>query len=282
MTRSAWVLNLDSDRELATTGIYAPKESVVRAMKVHRERLARALLASEDILVDEETKEGAAHGYVGRAFSPTRRALALLERSGATIAPHPSQDVLRRVTSRAFSAALGPTLPEQAFVRDVDQATAKLSRSPSVGDGWRLKRAFGMAGREHRIVDAGKVSSADEGFLRVAIEEDGVMIEPNVEVVTEYAIHGFITGTSFSLGALVEQRTDDHGAWLATERSTAGIDLGAGAVAEALAFAGYVGPFGIDAFTWRDPSGDVVLNPRSEVNARYTMGFAIGFGRPPS
>jgi hypothetical protein len=46
----------------------------------------------------------------------------------------------------------------------------------------------------------------------------------------------------------------------------------------ALAQAAYFGPFGVDAFTYRDRAGALQLQPRSEINARYTMGFAVGFG----
>ena len=48
-------------------------------------------------------------------------------------------------------------------------------------------------------------------------------------------------------------------------------------VARALSGAGYFGPFGVDAFTYRDRVGNVCVQPRSEINARYTMGFAVGF-----
>ena len=45
-------------------------------------------------------------------------------------------------------------------------------------------------------------------------------------------------------------------------------------VGAALHEAGYFGPFGVDAFTWRDRAGALRLQPRSEVNARWSMGFA--------
>ena len=48
--------------------------------------------------------------------------------------------------------------------------------------------------------------------------------------------------------------------------------------AEALRAAGYFGPFGIDAFTWEGDDGTVHLHRRSEINARYSMGWAIGMG----
>jgi hypothetical protein len=48
-------------------------------------------------------------------------------------------------------------------------------------------------------------------------------------------------------------------------------------VAAALASAGYFGPFGIDAYTYRAHGGALELQVRSEINARYSMGFAVGF-----
>src|SRR5688572_28941266 len=204
---AAWVLNLDADRELAAPETYAPRESVIAAMKPFVARLAETLLDRDDLLVDAATPPNAARGQVGRAWSPTPRALAVLARAGAEVAEHPPLDVLRRVTSRAFSASLGPTLPAAALVDAEAEALAKLSEAPPVGNGWRLKRAFGLAGREHRIVDAGKTTTADAGFVRAAIAEGGLVIEPNVVIVREYAMHGFITSTTTSLGALVVQRT---------------------------------------------------------------------------
>ena len=50
-------------------------------------------------------------------------------------------------------------------------------------------------------------------------------------------------------------------------------------VASALRQAGYFGPFGIDGYTYRGPGGAVCLQPRSEINARYSMGFAVGMGQ---
>ena len=44
------------------------------------------------------------------------------------------------------------------------------------------------------------------------------------------------------------------------------------------AAAGYFGPFGVDAYTYRDRLARAtcdLLQPRSEVNARYSMGFAL-------
>ena len=47
-------------------------------------------------------------------------------------------------------------------------------------------------------------------------------------------------------------------------------------MAEQAAPPGYFGPFGIDGFRYRDTDGHLRFNPRSEINARYSMGWAVG------
>ena len=80
--------------------------------------------------------------------------------------------------------------------------------------------------------------------------------------------------------------TDTDGAWLCTEPCDSAQLLGdelqqltdAHAVAaRALTAAGYFGPFAIDAFRWRDDAGRRHFQPVSELNARFTMGFFVGF-----
>jgi ATP-grasp domain len=286
---AAWVLNLDADLELAGGPRYAPTATVRGAMAPHAERLAASLLAPGDVLVTESSPPGVATGRVGRAFCPTSRAVALLVRAGACPAPHPTQAVLREVNGRAFCASLGPTLPRSAFVRDVDAAAALLAVPPGIAKQWRVKRAFGMAGRGQRRVAPGDVSEADRAFLRSAIAaEGGVMIEPDMTIVRELGIHGVASedGTC-RLGRVVAQTCDAHGQWLATAIA-ADIDVAtrealeneARRVADALTGAGYFGPFGIDAYLYRGLDGVIGLQPRSEINARYSMGFVVGFGDP--
>jgi hypothetical protein len=50
------------------------------------------------------------------------------------------------------------------------------------------------------------------------------------------------------------------------------IDAAIRVVAGTLRDMGYRGPFGIDAYRYRDESGTVALNPLSEINARITFG----------
>ncbi len=306
--RRAWVLNLDADLELGSAGpAYTPSRSVVSAMRAWRNRIAPTLLSPGDVLVDEDTPPGSARGLVGRAFCPTPGALSLLERSGAKPEAHPSAAVLRRVNGRGFCASLGETLAGAVFVTNEAEAREKLTSSPPAGSrGWRIKRAFAMAGRAQRVISVDAttgrtaVSREDWDFVRASLgqgEGCGLRIEPDVAVATEYAMHGVLAPDgSLVLGEIVTQRCDARGAWIASERLPACalasfpfahvLEEEARRVARSLYEAGYFGPFGIDAFTYRDPGGDVPrpgdhlrFNPRSEINARYSMGFSVGFGR---
>lgn len=288
----AWVLNLDADLELGARGsAYTPSARVLVAVRAWQSRLRAELLAPEDVLIDEASPPGCARGRVGRAFCMTPRARALLERAGAVAEPSPSREVLAQVNSRAFCASLGETLPGGAFVTDAATARALLERPPPPGfRAWRVKRAFGMAGRGQRVIAAGALSPHDWRFVSAALG-DGVRIEPQAELVTEYAQHGLLAPDgSARFGAVVVQRCDARGAWRATER-LAPAELAAFPFARALAdearrvaaalhAAGYFGPFGVDAFSYRDGSGELRFNPRSEINARYSMGFAVGLPKP--
>jgi hypothetical protein len=288
-TGFAWVLNLDADLELGAGARYEPSKSVRRAMDAPVRRLAGSLLGPRDVLVDEASPVGVAGGLPGRAFCPTPRALAILRRAGAEPEPHPAVDILRRVNSRAFASALGATMPDAAFVTELDAARALLATSPGTGNGWRVKHAFGVAGRNQRVVLSAAMDDRSLAFLRRGLAAGGVQIEPNVAIEAEYAVHGLVArDRALRLGAVVRQRCDARGAWRASEPIAGGRGVAGDVVdrlveesrrvAGALAAAGYFGPFGVDAFTYRDRGGALCLQPRSEINARYSMGFAVGFG----
>ena len=282
--RYAWVLNLDADLELAHGEGYTPKANVARATAAFAEQLRELLLSPHDVVVDTNSREGAARGFIGRAFCPTPRAIATLVRVGAEPEAHPSFELLRRVASRAFAASVGQTMPKAAFVKTLAEAREILRADPSPGSGWRIKRAWGMAGRGHRVVDRDP-RDEDVAFLSKWIDEAGVQIEPNVRVVQEWALHGLVANGDVKLGTLTEQTTDASGAWIATKLvqnapSEIGDAIGheAERAGRALANAGYFGPFNVDAFAYED-DGRVVVRARSEINARYSMGFGVGFGR---
>ena len=289
----AWVLNLDADLELAAIAsgaagaraAYAPKRSVREAMRSFVPGLAASLLDPErDLLVDEQSPPGSASGKIGRAFCPTPRALRLLRRAGAEPEVHAACDVLLSVNARAFSSSLGTTLEGAAFVRHEAHARERLATlpPPDLSVAWRVKRNFGMAGRGQRVVVPSQATEADMTFVRAGLAEGGVQIEPDVAIVDELAIHGWLAPEgALTLGPVVKQRCDARGAWvwserMPPERAPPELPREAERVAAALRAAGYFGPFGVDAFTYRSRrDARVALQPRSEINARFTMGFAV-------
>jgi hypothetical protein len=290
----AWILNLDADVELAAIAsagpggraVYEPTRNVREAARTFAPRLAASLLDPDrDLLVDDDSAPQVARGMVGRAFCPTPRALRLLRRAGAEPEPHPESEVLARVNAREFASSLGTTLPGAAFVADEAPARERLGTLPpaELSGAWRVKRNFGMAGRGQRIVVPSKLTEADVAFVRAGLAEGGVQIEPNVTIVEEFAVHGLLSpGGALRLGPVIKQRCDARGAWLSSERIPIGhapIELHREAerVAAALSAARYFGPFGVDAYTYRVRAGShheaIALQPRSEINARFTMGF---------
>ena len=148
------------------------------------------------------------------------------------------------------------------------------------------KRALGYAGRGRKKC---RPAELDRPWLDASLRSgDGVQVEPWVERVLDCALHGFLEedGTC-TLGRPTLQELDAGGAWSSTviappdsltQEECASLKREAESTATALHLAGYFGPFGIDAFRWRDADGALRFQPRCELNARYSMGWAIGMG----
>ena len=129
-------------------------------------------------------------------------------------------------------------------------------------------------------------------WVEASLREGGLQVEPLVEIELEFVIHGLLhrDGAAEIHEPLV-QECDEWGAWVRTRDPREGelspseaaqLDQSAFLVAGSLAKAGYFGPFGVDAYRWRKGAGEEVLNTRSEVNARYTMGWGLNLGRVTS
>jgi phosphoribosylaminoimidazole carboxylase (NCAIR synthetase) len=202
-------------------------------------------------------------------------------KAGVRLPKTPSLEVLRRVNHRRFNHQLGQHLPGAGYVENEAELNALLASK----EGWWLfKRALGYAGRGRKKF---RPSELDRAWIDASLRTgDGLQVEPLVDRVIDCALHGFVDEAGkCTLGQPTIQELDSGGAWISThvatseltpeERST--LQLEAEETARALHNEGYFGPFGIDAFRWRDQRGDH-FQPRCEVNARYSMGWAIGMG----
>lgn len=276
----AWVLNLDAELELRNPERYQPNKGALAACR-RFEVYARALVAPSDIVLsrDEPIARGHAANYLGAAWCPTPSAVALLQRAGASVPVLPTLACLRQVNHRRFHSELGQTLPEAHFASSFDEARHLLSRP--VRDGWLVKRGFGFAGRSNRRFP-GTPSPDDWRWLEHAFRDGGVQVEPWVPIIREYSQHAYLTPDGqLELGTPCVRASADNSTYvrvgdadLAPEEASALLREMA-RVGEALCGAGYFGPFGLDAFRYQR-GNDRPFNARSEINARYTLAYAMG------
>jgi phosphoribosylaminoimidazole carboxylase (NCAIR synthetase) len=278
-----WILNLDAEAELERPDGYNPTAKMA-ALVAELAPAAAGLLGPDD----ERLTPGVAprRGQIGKAWCPTPRAQRLLRQAGARPEPAPPLAVLRKVNHRRFCFDLGFTLPESRFCDSGTEALAELERCAGGGP-WLVKRPFGFAGRGQRRITAVPIAD-DRRWLHSEGSRDGLLIEPFVDIVRELAIHGFLSQNGeLTLGRVCEQRCDAQRAWQSTRlaenlgsATSEQLTNAAERTADALRGEGYFGPFGIDAYENRDAEGALRLNPLGEINARYTMGYAIGMRRP--
>lgn len=290
----AWVLNLDAEEELAHAGRHTPRTATEKMAKSLVPKLVGEglLVAPGDVLVWPRVQSVTFQPSIGRAWCPTPWALNRLAQAGITPEPSPSVDVLRRVNHRQFASQLESGLPGAGFASDEHMVHALMANTSAMecaseDKSWLLKRAFGFAGKGRRKVRAGALSDEDARWIVASLSSgDGLQVEPWVTRVADFALHGWVTtGGQVTWGELTGQEVDSAGAWIRTrvappfaltsEESRA-LETSARLTAQALHGAGYFGPFGIDAFRWRAPDGTFHFQARSEINARYSMGWSAG------
>ena len=285
--RYGWLLNLDAEMELARGRPgYVPQRKLLAQLAQHGGG-SRALLGTNDQLLDEHTELPVTAGLVGRAWCPTPLALASLRRLGVEPEPHPDAKVLRRVNHRLFAHELGGGLPEQLYVQNREQLATCL------GDGarrWLLKRPLGFAGRG-QLRAIGPLTEKQGTWVDASLKRDGLIVEPLVTPTFEVSLHGFVWRSGrYEMGEICAQDVSERGVFRGVRRAEPGELLASEqaafrergeAVAKALFGAGYFGPFGIDGYRYAsdEASGFCAL---SEINARYTLGFVTGFPRHPS
>lgn len=286
MIPRAWVLNLDAEDELLRGHPSTPSRVERARIEAMTSRLRGTLVPQGDVIVWPGGDPVAA-GARGRAWCPTPGALARLRAVGATVPSAPTVGVIRAVNHRAWAASRGLHLPGARWLPDPD-AFARHMEAPWPSGGWLLKRPLGHAGRGRLHLRARREldDRRHAGWVRNAFAEDGLLAEPFVARALDLGLHGWLApGGALSVGALTRQVCDDRGAWVETRLCEEGAlsrsEIGLIEeifldTARGLSEAGYHGPFGVDAFVWRDDAGARRLQPRSEVNARYSMGWAVG------
>lgn len=212
----------------------------------------------------------------GIAWCPTRLAQAELQSAGMASAPAPPLACLRRVNSRAFCADLGQTLDGAGFFSETEPLLRALGQFRGA---YRLKRNYSVAGRGQRR-GRGPVDDAGRAFIDASMRTGGLQLEPDVTIESELVVHGFIDGQAVLVAGPMRQCCDAYGAFVSAEpleefaAERRRFIEEAERVGAALREAGYFGPFGVDGYVYRE-AGGVRLNPRSEINARFTLAYPV-------
>lgn len=278
--KRAWVLNLEADDQRARGRGWTPSRALCALIDARAQTLALTLVRPGDVVLERDEARVIGDEYVGAAWSVTDRAIAQWKRARVRIAATPSPALVDRVSSRAFAQRLTPSEPREIEVRRATLAETALPEGPA-----RVSSEHTCAGRGHFTAE--NAAQTRNILERVLAKHERAYVAERVEVQDDFALHGWISrDRSVTLGAPTEQRVDRRtGAWIETISAAAeslsnrerdalfSRALEAGA---ALADEGYFGPFGIDAFRYRDRDGRPRFCARCEVNARYTMGWAIG------
>ncbi len=213
---------------------------------------------------------------------------------------HSCEAAVRAGNSRAWSFALEQelevALPGAARLERLDDLATIVAKSAQKWSDrpdahrWVIKANFGMAARE-RILGRGVLLSAShQGWLQRRFAADGcVFFEPwlpiREEVGLQFTIPPRVVGTP-RLEGITPLLTDAQGCYRGSRFSRVeavpehwqpAVEIALRA-AERLQQLGYFGPLGIDAAQHELLTGEVVLRPLQDINARFTMGrLALGF-----
>lgn len=278
MSPRAWVLNFDAEYELE-----APRYTRARAMTQRVEDLARAFpLPLGDVVVSASDADLRLAGldYEPRAWCPTALARKELLRVGLVLSDVPLMDALRAVNHRHFAHGLAAS---DDFDAHEIEALESVERLLDAGT-WLLKRSFGVAGRGQRAIRGARLSDDDRRWIEASFgvsrgDTPKLYMERWVHIERELSVHGWARrGSESEVRSIREQVVVQRAfvsSGLARELGPYGarlIDAGH-RVGAALVRAGYWGPFGVDAFVWRDERGRERLRAISEVNARFCMGW---------
>ena len=191
---------------------------------------------------------------------------------------HPDPATARRCNDRRFafelSAREGWSLPGARIIESLDDLPANGS--------WVAKAIFSAAGRER--VRFSRPDDQRPRLARLLSRFGALVVEPWVDRLLDLGCAGLTDGIrvdvfpphrleSDAAGVFRAAIIDDSGDGIAEPSVLARVRDTTHAAGEALAAAGYRGPFSVDAYLWRDRAGAVQLQRMSEVNARLTFGL---------
>jgi hypothetical protein len=152
------------------------------------------------------------------------------------------------------------------------ESLAELDRFlPSSPSAWVVKAPLSASGRSRYIERKGPLLSDPKSRRTVErlFESHGpLLFEPWMERTADFGCSALLTESELKIVGFHRQMVDIKGQFVGIELPAEVPEMPVDAVAEALRRAGYVGPFGIDAWSYGD-----AFNPLGEINARMTFGL---------
>ncbi len=196
--------------------------------------------------------------------------------------------VAAKVHHRAFAldvaTRLGCARPGAAMLTSAAELERHLRTAGT--DAWVVKAPLSAAGRSRHVVQGNPTPADRRRVERLFARHRELLFEPWLDRRDDFGIAGTITDDSVPRIGFHRSFTAARGAFLGVElrASFAGIhDLDDrerqrleevfDGVSQALLAAGYRGPFGIDCWRYRRPSGELNFHPLGEINARMTLGI---------
>lgn len=273
---------VDPERLAPVPGLPAPE---LESGTLARLPAAKAVLAwcETPDAAAERVRSGAAEPSAAGGDAPLADLLWCL--------PAAPPAVVAAVHHRAFHLAvareLGCALPGARMVTSLGELDAHLAAGGSGAGGWVVKAPLSAAGRSRHV--AATATLADPTARRrvaALFDRHGpLLFEPWLARLDDWGAVVVVSSGVRLLGLhrlLVDERGRFRGIEVEVglesprglpEPDRERLAAAAEAAGRALARAGYRGPFGIDAFRFRGPRGEPVLQPLGEINARLTFGF---------
>lgn len=293
------VANLDGESELAARAPGATRRTLPRAV-LEAISVAGSLLRvyaedDDDLLWTPSPLDPERFPAVPGLARPrlVSGPLLPLARGRRTVAWQEIGDIVARVAHRGFALELaarldprlGARLPGSRLASTPDEALAAIRR---LGGPWIAKAALSASGRERWRGD-GPPASPDllrRSFARLLARGGGaLLVEPWCERLWDVGCVASTGSGDTRISSVHRLRVDGRGQVVGIELAVdgpgdGGLESGeierlravVEEVGKALVAAGYRGPFGVDAWRYRDPDGVVRFHPLGEINPRLTLG----------
>jgi len=241
---------------------------------------------------------------VERYCSPCPRTISSPARTSTPLqkeiwqGPFPTAQAAARVNHRSFFLdtveGLGRVLPGTRMVHslaELDHHLARGGAGAAVEDRWVLKASCSAAGRD-RLLGKGNHLPAGPSRQRAARlfqHHEALLFEPWMERIGDFGCTARVTPAGVRLLGIHRQAVDGYGRFrglivepISTERPGPVTPVERNELIEVvqavgirLRGAGYVGPFGLDGWWFRDRQSTVRFHPLGEINARCTFGLAL-------